>query len=83
MEKLLHNHRGAMIVWRELLLAIIESRPDRTALVAHSLGVAQQMQDMLVNSQQPDAVIAGLEAEARFWRERSQSWSTPAPPSRP
>lgn len=66
-ENTLQNERGAMAVLRALMLAFAEQMP---AAAAAGLANAQRLREGVVNSRQPDAFLAGLDAELAFWTAR-------------
>ena len=67
--------RGIDLVNRELLKALISSRPDRLALLDHVLANMQQIRDGLLATTQPEATIQGVDLAVGYWQRQRDAWA--------
>lgn len=66
----IENIHGSLVMLREVVIALLRSHPDTAAVLHSALDASGQFRDMLVNSSQSEAFLAGYDREHQFFETK-------------
>lgn len=75
-ETAFQNERGAIAVLTAMLEAFGKANP---AAFNDGLANAQRLRDLLVNSRQPEAFLAGFDTALAYWQKVPAMWKAQPP----